>query len=171
MSVKRKETGKSLSTSCLNSTNGNQGCAVDDDDNTFGDVYNSNGGGIMAMELRAAGIRIWNFLRASIPADITSGNPDPSTWPEATADYPSTDCDIGSHFKNQSIVANIDLCGSLAGDANVYADSGCEFFPSHNQTVLNRLGPGTCTDYVANNNTAFANAYWEFGAFQIYQAS
>lgn len=127
MSVKRKETGKSLSSSCLNSTNGNQGCSVQDTENTFGDAYNSNGGGIMAMELRTAGIRIWNFLRASIPADITSGSPDPSTWPEATADYPSTDCNIGSHFKNQSIVANIDLCGSWAGDD--YTKSGCKYPP------------------------------------------
>jgi hypothetical protein len=155
MGVKRKETGKSLTTNCLNSTDDNAGCGVSAGSNTFGVEYNTAGGGIMAMELRNEGIRMWQFPRASIPSDITSGTPDPSTWTEATADFPNTDCDIGSHFKNQSIIANIDLCGSWAGQAKVF----------------NENCPGLCTDYVANNNTAFVDAYWEFGAFNVYQAS
>ncbi len=28
-----------------------------------------------------------------------------------------------------------------------------------------------CTDYVARNPSAFQDAYWEFGAFQVYQAA
>jgi len=75
------------------------------------------------MELRTAGIRMWQFARSAIPSDITSGSPDPSTWGEATADFPNTNCDIGNHFRNQSIIANIDLCGSFAGDPKVYAES------------------------------------------------
>ncbi|PQE08244.1 hypothetical protein CJF31_00009462 [Rutstroemia sp. NJR-2017a BVV2] len=155
MSVKRKETGKSIQSSCLNSTNSNAGCGVYGSSGSFGSDFNSNGGGIMAMELRSAGIRMWQFGRDDIPSDISSGSPDPSTWSEATADFPSTDCDIGNHFRNQSIIVNIDLCGSWAGATGVY-DENC---------------PGTCNDYVANNATAFTNSYWEFGEFQIYQAS
>lgn len=79
------------------------------------------------MELRTAGIRMWQFARASIPADVTSGSPDPSTWGEATADFPSTDCDISTHFRNQSIIANIDLCGSWAGEQSVYSET-CKLF-------------------------------------------
>jgi len=110
------------------------------------------------MELRTAGIRVWFFPRAHVPADILNGTaPDPSSWGTALADFPSTSCDITSHFKNQSIVADIDLCGSWAGAASVYnTQDHC---------------PGNCTDYVANNPTAFLNAYWEFGAFKVYQAS
>jgi hypothetical protein len=126
MNVKRKETGNSLATSCVNSTDYNAGCGVHAGTNTFGTAFNSNGGGVMAMELRNAGIRIWQFARASIPSDISSGSPDPSTWPEATADFPGTDCNIGNHFKNQSIIANIDLCGSWAGSTSVYSQN-CEF--------------------------------------------
>ncbi|CAD6453530.1 5834f7c0-8a9b-486d-a0c8-bd864eff9080 [Sclerotinia trifoliorum] len=155
MDVKRKETGKALQSSCLNSTNGNAGCGVHDSSGTFGADFNSNGGGIMAMELRTAGIRLWQFGRDAIPSDISTGTPDPSTWSEATADFPSTDCNIGNHFKNQSIIVNIDLCGSWAGTQSVY-DIDC---------------PGTCTDYVANNATAFKNTYWEFNNFTVYQAS
>lgn len=31
------------------------------------------------------------------------------------------------------------------------------------------LGPGNCTDLVANNPGAFTNAFWEFGKFEVYQ--
>jgi len=127
MGVKRKETGKSLTTSCLNSTDDNAGCGVDAGQGTFGDQFNNNGGGVMALELRSAGIRMWQYSRASIPSDITAGTPDPSTWQEATADFPNTDCNIDNHFKNQSIIANIDLCGSWAGATSVYSES-CKFY-------------------------------------------
>lgn len=33
------------------------------------------------------------------------------------------------------------------------------------------VGPSTCSDFVANNPNSFTDAFWEFGAFQIYQAS
>jgi hypothetical protein len=130
MGVKRKETGTSLQNSCVNSTNDNAGCGVYAPTSlaSFGDDFNSNGGGVMAVELRAAGIRLWQFPRASIPSDVTSGTPDPSTWGDATADYPNTDCNIETHFKNQSIIANIDLCGSWAGATSVY-DVSCKLSP------------------------------------------
>jgi hypothetical protein len=125
MNVKRKETGSSISTDCVAADDNNAGCGVDGATNSFGSIFNSNGGGVAAMELRSDGIRIWQFTRSSIPADITSGSPDPSTWGEATADFPDTDCDIGTHFKNQSIIANIDLCGTWAGTQSIYGES-CE---------------------------------------------
>ncbi|TVY13130.1 putative glycosidase [Lachnellula arida] len=155
MGVKRKETGKQLTTSCVNTTDSNAGCGVTGSSTSFGDGFNNAGGGSMAMELRTEGIRIWQFTRSSIPSDITSGTPDPSSWGEATADFPNTDCNIGNHFRNQSIIANIDLCGSWAGTASVYAES-CS---------------GTCEDQVANNATAFTDAFWEFGTFSVYSAS
>jgi len=154
MGVKRKELGDALHDSCDHSKNDNAGCGVQGKDSSFGDSFNSAGGGIMAMELRSAGIRMWQFARSSIPADITSKKPNPSSWGTAAADFPSTDCNIGSHFKNQSIIANIDLCGDLV--YSVYGKSGC---------------PSNCTDLVANQPQAFTNAYWEFGAFEVYQAS
>jgi hypothetical protein len=135
MGVKRKETGKSLSTNCLNSTNDNAGCGVSAGDGSFGEHYNSVGGGAIALELREAGIRMWQWVRASIPSDVTSGSPDPSTWNEATADFPSTDCNIGNHFRNQSIIADIDLCGSWAGAADIFGAS-CKC-PSQNNQACN----------------------------------
>ena len=160
MSVKREETGNVLKRNCYNGTDDNQGCGVQGPSDTFGAALNSNDGGVYAMELRSAGIRVWFFARASIP--ITTGgpltsSPDPTTWGTPMADFPSTNCDIGSHFKNQSIVANIDLCGQYAGQTQYYTQkSGC---------------PGSCTDFVATNATAFKNAYWEFRGFTVFQAS
>lgn len=162
MNVKRKETGKVLSKNCLNSTDSNAGCGVQGSSASFGPEFNANGGGIYALEWRDAGIRMWFFTRDSIPSDLPTDvsnttAPDPSTWGEALADFPSTHCDIASHFKNQSIIANIDLCGSWAGSTSVYTtEDAC---------------PGTCSDFVATNNTAFATAYWEFASWRVYTAS
>ena len=116
------------------------------------------------MEYRDEGIRIWFFARDEIPSDIdttvsnsSSTTPDPSTWGEALADFPGTDCDISTHFKNSSIIANIDLCGDWAGATDYYT------------TIADC--PGTCEDYVAANGTAFSTAYWEFASFRVYQAT
>ncbi|KAI9744184.1 MAG: hypothetical protein M1818_002336 [Claussenomyces sp. TS43310] len=157
MDVRRKETGTILDTDCYNGTNANAGCGVQGVPSSFGSAFNANGGGIMAMELRTAGIRMWQFARNAIPSDITTQKPDPSTWGTALADFPGTDCDIGTHFNNQSIVIDIDVCGTWAGAANVYnTQDGC---------------PGLCTDYATQNPSAFDEAYFEFGDFWIYQAS
>ena len=164
MKVKRKQVGRVEGTNCWNGTNANEGCGVVGDPNTFGPALNSNGGGVYAAELRREGIRIWFFPRAAMPGDvrtaISSGDadttaPDPSRWPQALADFPNTDCDVGAHFRNQSIIMNIDLCGQWAGKDYSTQDK-C---------------PGKCEDYVAQNPTAFADAFWEVGRFKVFQAA
>jgi len=157
MSVKRKETGKVLDKNCLNSTNANAGCGVQGSDTSFGEAFNKIDGGVYAMEWRSAGIRIWFFERSSIPPDITSGNPDPSTWGTATADFPGTECNIDDHFSNGKIIINIELCGDWAGSTAVYTtEYACE---------------GTCSDFVGQNPSAFTNAYWEFKSIKVYQST
>lgn len=59
----------------------NQGCAINSSStNTYGNGFNSNGGGVYATEWTSNGISIWFFPRSLIPSDITSGSPDPSRW-------------------------------------------------------------------------------------------
>ncbi|KAM5374913.1 hypothetical protein ACJZ2D_006257 [Fusarium nematophilum] len=154
MDVRRKATGETLQKNCDHEKNDNAGCGVQSETDGYGAGFNGNGGGIMAMEWRGEGIRMWQFGRDEIPSDIEGKNPNPSSWGTALADFPNTDCNIGSHFKNNSIVVNIDLCGDLVYSA--WDDSGCS---------------GNCTDLVANNPEAFTNAYWEFGSFEVYQSS
>ncbi|KAF2156536.1 glycoside hydrolase family 16 protein, partial [Myriangium duriaei CBS 260.36] len=160
----RKQTGSQLTTDCLNSTDGNAGCGVLGSADTYGPVFNANGGGIYAMELRSAGIRVWFFARSAIPSDLSelatkasSLTPDPTQWGEALADFPSTHCDIGTHFRNQSIVANIDLCGDWAGQSAVYSsEDKC---------------PGlTCESYAAVNASAFEEAYWQWNGWWVFGA-
>lgn len=157
MDVKRKQTGHGIFNNCNNATDGNSGCAVIGDENSYGEAMNSRGGGVYAVELRDAGIRAWFFPTGTIPADITAENPDPSSWGTALADFPSTNCDIASHFKNLSIIVNIDLCGELAGQKQYY------------DTLYHC--PGTCSDFIASSPGSFADAYWEFKSFKVYHAS
>jgi len=163
--VQRNQTGKALTTNCYNGTDGNSGCGVQGPQESFGQTFNSNGGGVYAVELRDEGIRTWFFPRGKVPADVVTwstnpkngGNPDPSKWSEPLADFPNTNCDIGKHFKSQRIIANIDLCGQLAGLPRFYNNvAGC---------------PGSCANYVKHQpGTAYDNAYWEFSNFRVYQA-
>ncbi|KAJ5669853.1 hypothetical protein N7462_010923 [Penicillium macrosclerotiorum] len=159
MKVKRKETGSQASQQCDSSVTGigNGGCGVIGNPSTYGKPLNDDGGGIYALELREEGIRIWFFPRHSIPTDIHNASPDPSTWGTALADFPGTECDISSHFRNQSIIANIDLCGELAGQKQYYTDLyNC---------------PGICEEFVASNPAQLEEAYWEFKSFKVYQGT
>ncbi|KAK3297013.1 concanavalin A-like lectin/glucanase domain-containing protein [Chaetomium fimeti] len=155
--VRRQMAGTAGQGDCHNATNFNTGCTVTGPPATYGPEFNAAGGGVVALEWRDEGIRVWVFSRDAGGRAVTSlpaeGMPDPSVWGPPLADYPATNCDMGSHFRNQSIVVNIDLCGYLT--QAVWESSGC---------------PSTCTDYVASNPSAFNNAFWEFGDFQVFEA-
>ncbi|EAQ85998.1 hypothetical protein CHGG_07251 [Chaetomium globosum CBS 148.51] len=154
--IQRQMAGTAGQGDCHNATNSNTGCTVTGPGATYGPEFNKAGGGVVALEWRNEGIRVWVFGREgsggvrSLPVGTS---PDPSAWGRPLADFPATNCDMGRHFRNQSIVVNIDLCGYLT--EAVWESSGC---------------PSTCTDYVANNPLAFGNAFWEFGAFQVFEA-
>ncbi|CAG8919436.1 unnamed protein product [Penicillium salamii] len=156
MNVKRKQTGQVLSKKCDDTNHGNAGCGILGNESTYGQAMNANGGGVYALELRREGIRAWYFRRDSIPRNIDN-HPDPSEWGTALADFPSTKCDIGAHFRNQSIIANIDLCGELAAQKQYY------------DTMYHC--PGSCSDFVAMNPGSFDDAFWEFKSFKVYVSS
>ncbi|KAF2680777.1 glycoside hydrolase family 16 protein [Lentithecium fluviatile CBS 122367] len=152
---RRKETGTAISYDCHNTTNGNEGCGVKGPVSSYGEAFNGNGGGVYALEIRSEGIRVWMFGRDDIPSDISSNAPDPSQWGTALADFPNLECDIDLHFKNMSIVANIDLCGDWAGQQSLFSS--------------NSMCTGTCSDWVATKASSFDQAYWEFGGFWVYE--
>lgn len=151
--VERKQTGKKGKWNCGDGDR--DGCDVQGYPESDGERMNHMGGGVYALELREAGIRIWFFRRSQIPPDIST-NPDPSTWGLPLADFPNTKCDILSHFNNMSIVINIALCGQQGADPKLYTDQyQC---------------PGNCSDLVRNNPEYFIDAYWEFKGFKVFQA-
>ncbi|KAF7984285.1 hypothetical protein HWV62_15239 [Athelia sp. TMB] len=151
--------GTTVGTDCNANDNGNAGCGVQSpDSNSFGPNFNSDGGGYYAMERSSTYIKVWFWSRDSayIPAAFTNGasSIDTSTWGEPTAFFPNTDCNISSSFGSLNIIINLTFCGDWAGASSVYASSGC---------------PSTCVDYVAENPSAFANAYFDFTSLTIYE--
>jgi hypothetical protein len=126
--------GNVLNTVCASSPSDNTGCAIGDaDPSSYGAGFNNVGGGVYAHLWNHDGISVWQFPRSSIPQDITSGSPDPSTWPTPVAFFANSKCDMASHFIDHSLVIDTTLCGDWAGNSGVFGNSGC---------------PGTCAQTV-----------------------
>jgi hypothetical protein len=121
---------------------------------SYGEAFNAAGGGVYAMDWRDAGIRIWHWPRGSIPSDILSGSPTTADWGEPDFNFsPTTSGSIPDHFNGHQIIFDLTFCGDWAGA--VYPSCGC---------------PSTCTDYVANNPTAFEDHYFGINYMNVYQA-
>lgn len=135
----------------------NAGCGIQaTDSNSYGDGFNSVGGGVYATEWNADAISIWHFQRNAIPADIISGNPNPAGWGKASAQFKGS-CDITKSFKQQSLIIDTTFCGQWAGQQAVWeADPVCS------------KKAATCQDYVANNPADFAEAFWQFNSLKVY---
>lgn len=67
----------------------------------------------------------------------------------------SSGCDIDTYFHQQQIVFDLTFCGDWAG--NVWGNGGCA------------SQADTCQDFVANNPSAFSDAYWEINSLRVYQ--
>lgn len=108
----------------------------------------------------------WHFARGHLPRDVaalvdgndSSGKIGPSNWKIPFADFPNTGCPIERHFRNQSIITNIDICGQWAGLPGYYSDeSQC---------------PGSCAQYAFERpGIVYEEAYWEFGSWWVFQAA
>ncbi|KAJ7692219.1 2 beta-glucan [Mycena rosella] len=143
----RPETGTPVSSDCDGTTPSNTGC---------GPAFNANGGGWYAMERTSDFIYVWFWARgdSSVPSDVAAGGStvDTQFWGTPSAAFPNTSCDIGA-FVAHNIIIHLTFCGAWAGDASVYASSGC---------------PSTCYDFVNNNPSAFSDAFFEFNAINVY---
>ncbi|GLB43086.1 putative glycoside hydrolase family 16 protein [Lyophyllum shimeji] len=156
MPASRAETGTPSGLDCNAAVNGNAGCGVKlSEANSYGPPFNSNGGGWYAVERTNTFIKVWFWPRnsGSVPSDVRNGGSSVNTdnWGTPSAYFPNTSCDIASHFSQNNIIINLTFCGDWAGA--VYGSSGC---------------PSTCVDYVNNNPSAFANAYFEFASLNVY---
>ncbi|KAM3500994.1 hypothetical protein MY10362_005920 [Beauveria mimosiformis] len=127
------------------------------DTSSYGDTFNAVGGGIYAMLWDDEFIKVWHFDRDAAPADIAAKKPSPAGWGKPAAVYGGKSCDVESHFRDMSIVLNINFCGDY-GNA-VWKSDGCS-----------ALAP-TCAEWVAKNPAAFANAYWDVNYIDAYVPS
>ncbi|KAL1637071.1 hypothetical protein SLS56_000727 [Neofusicoccum ribis] len=151
--------GSVSSTDCYAyATDDNEGCAVKDSEADTFSTLNENGGGVFATELDPTNnkIQVWFFSRDSIPEDITSGSPDPTSWGQPRALFQGG-CEVSSHFKDMNIIFDTTFCGDWAGNA-WSSDETCSAKAS------------TCEDYVQNNPSAFKDAYWSINSLKVYQS-
>ncbi|KAF2745250.1 glycoside hydrolase family 16 protein [Sporormia fimetaria CBS 119925] len=152
----RRHLGTAKTWDCWNATNWNAGCGVQGQQETYGEVFNANGGGLYAVEVRDEGIRVWMFGERDVPGDVRSGTPDPSIWGLPLAEFPGAQCEVGKFFRDLRIVVNIGLCGDWAGAPGVYEEGAkCS---------------GKCEDWVRNHGESFEEAYWEFGGFWVFKS-
>jgi len=146
------ETGAVISTDCFNQTNGDEGCIVQDPSaNSFGAGFASNGGGVFAMLWDDTGIKFWFFNRSSIPTDLPTASPNPSSWTTPTAFFPSSSCDTAQFFGPQTLIFDTTICGNFAGAADVFNPS-CS---------------GTCTDLVQTPSN-YDTAYFEISYVRVF---
>ncbi|KAF8321803.1 hypothetical protein DL93DRAFT_2072719 [Clavulina sp. PMI_390] len=126
------------------------GCAVIDPSvASYGTQFNILGGGVFAMMWLDDSVRVWFFHRSSIPPDIQTNSPKPSTWGTPTS-FLGNGCDIPSHFWNHQLVFDITFCGVWAGSS--YVSSGC---------------PGTCSERVQQPSN-FVNASWTINYVHVF---
>jgi hypothetical protein len=142
--------GQLTNADCGSSDNSNTGCGFTDttNDNSFGAGFNSNGGGVYAMQWVDSGISMWFFPRTAIPGDITAGQPEPSTWPAPFGFWPASSCPPNQYFNNNNAIFDLTFCGDWAGSA--WGSSGC----------ADSTGYSSCSDYVSAVGSGFTEAYW-----------
>ncbi|KAI0176178.1 glycoside hydrolase family 16 protein [Hypoxylon sp. FL1284] len=148
--------GCTVSQGDCNAGTGNVGCGIaSEDTQTLADGFNDIGGGVYALEWTSSSINIFFFPRSGIPADITAGNPDPSTWGSPSTSFSGSGCDIASHFQNHQIVFDTTFCGDWAGKV-FGSDPVCG------------SKAATCQEYVASNPDAFKDSYWLVNSVKVY---
>jgi len=145
-------TGSVTNLNCDSSGSSNAGCGFSDPDSrSYGHGFNDIAGGVYAVEWTNDGIKGWFFPRGEIPSDITSSQPDPSSWGTPVAFWSSDSCDISQHFYSHSLTLDTTLCGDWAGAA------------------FSATCSGSCADAVADPSN-FDFAKWEINYIAVYQS-
>ncbi|PVI05569.1 glycoside hydrolase family 16 protein, partial [Periconia macrospinosa] len=150
---------QSLYNCALDSPSGPSGCDVNaQQPNSYGTGFNNNQGGVYAMEWTSSAIKMWFFPRNSIPTSITKDAPDVAEFGIPTANFQGA-CNLDERVINQQFVFDTTFCGDWGG--NVYSQSSCPQYPG-----LNSMD--SCKKYVAENPSAFKEAYWQISYFKSY---
>ncbi|ETI29013.1 hypothetical protein G647_01466 [Cladophialophora carrionii CBS 160.54] len=136
-----------------------QGCgAFSKSSVSYGAGFNSNKGGVYAMEWKSDAIKVWFFPRGSIPSDISSGNPEPSGWGLPDSIFNGPGCDIDANFADNRFIFDTTFCGDF-GDAT-WQGGGCAAIESQSQ----------CSVFVGDHPEQFTEAYWDVSYVRVYQS-
>ncbi len=151
-------TWATTSTDCNAAVNGNSGCGIAGTSGSFGPTFNTNKGGVYALEWTDTFIRVFFIPRAStkLISNALSTSPAPSTWGKPVAYFTiGTNCPT-THFYSHRLVFNIALCGDWAGASSV--------FTANCPTITTE-----CPTYVKNNPAKFTEAYWLINSLKVYK--
>lgn len=128
-----------------------EGCGVVDPRTaSYGAGFNSDGGGVYAMQWTSEYIKIWFFPRPDVPDDITNLTPNPANWGLPAADMQGS-CTIDDHFQQHQIIFDNTFCGSWAGLDSVWNSSTA--------SCAIDTGYAACNEFVAANPQAYRNSY------------
>lgn len=145
-------TGDLENTNCAYYPDYNVGCGVSDPRPTsFGVGFNSAGGGAYAMQWTSEYIRIWQWSRKDVPADVNSKRPDPSSWDLPAGELAVGNCTVDQHFQSHKIIFDTTFCGEYAGNPYVWKTNDAN-------SCAGSTGLATCDNFVANNPAAFKDA-------------
>ncbi|TBU23644.1 concanavalin A-like lectin/glucanase domain-containing protein [Dichomitus squalens] len=132
------------------------GCTVHETKpNSFGAGFAAAGGGVWATQFDVAGVFMWFWSRADVPASLTQNQTsiDISSWGTPSAAFPVTQtCNLTEFFTPQQLVLDIALCGDWAGVQGIYQSTGCS-------GTCNVAGPGS---------PAYDNAWFEINYVRAY---
>ena len=110
------------------------------------------------MEWTNAHLKIWQWERALAPADVKSGNPQPSAaW--GLPAYAIKQCNVDKAFRDMKMVLNLNFCGVAAQDAQWGASCSAS-------TKFD-----TCADYVAAKPGDFADTFFKVKDIKFYELS
>lgn len=163
-------TGGFNSYDCSSVDTSNQGCGARDqtNDNSYGSGFNNVNGGVYAMVWDMAGIKVWWFQRSNIPSDIANDQPDPTGWGTPVANFPADDCSPYTYFYDHYNIFDTTLCGDWAGADAVWNYAG---YAGQDQSCAALTGYSTCSDFVLNSGSSFADAFWEIASVKYFNST
>lgn len=84
------------------------------------------------------------------------------------ANFPSDNCSPYQYFYDNINIFDTTLCGDWAGADGVWNYAG---YAGQSQSCAAITGYSTCSDYVQNVGSAFADAYWEVSYVKYFNST
>ncbi|KAL3707176.1 hypothetical protein TMatcc_005153 [Talaromyces marneffei ATCC 18224] len=164
----QNQTGTDVRTDCSLSTNYVDGCGVSGPLNSYGDLFNAQGGGVWVLWLDKDDLAVWMFPRMEVPDDIVKGTElTLNNWGKSLLHFKShTGCRAMDQWRNQTIIFNIDFCGENASGSNWNQPASS----SSSQSCADSTSFSSCEAYVAANPQAFSNSYFLINSVRVYQS-
>ncbi|KAK7059685.1 hypothetical protein R3P38DRAFT_2837226 [Favolaschia claudopus] len=141
------------------------GCGFSDHEKTtFGPGFNAAGGGVFALQFDTDGIKMWFFQTGSVPSDISSLAPNPSTWGTPRMSVPTSSCAPTTFFSDLMMIVDTNLGGTFT--EGVWAVDGAG---GQSKSCKTQTGVETAAEYVRNHGSEFGDdAQWKINGFYIY---